>query len=247
MLIDVLYFLDKELSALTTGNHLNYHVPSPHLKDTILIVAAVDGFIRLSCSVNSYPKLEIKWSFNTLNTTTYQTTTTKELTKDARITYGKVSDLDFHNLTSSNSGYYYCDTYNTINNKEELFFINNFHMRMKYCLNVIYKPVITTKKRIFSSNLDELFLSCEVNSNPVASLKWHFSVNHTVAHEELDLSMGNEFNRTVLSSAQPRFNGYGTFTCTATNLAGDASESIELIRERKLENYFNITKLSCTG
>ena len=110
---------------------------------------------------------------------------------------------------------------------------------MKYCHNVIYKPVIlTTKKRIFSSNLDELFLSCEVNSNPVASMKWRFSVNHTVDHEELGLSTGNEFNRTMLSSAQPRFNGYGTFTCTATNLDGDASE---------LENYFNITKLSCTG
>jgi hypothetical protein len=78
-------------------------------------------------------------------------------------------------------------------------------------------------------------------------MKWHFSVNHTVDHEELGLRMGNEFNRTMLSIAQPRFNGYGTLTCTATNLDGDASESIELIRERKLENYFNITKISCTG
>ena len=150
MLIDVLYFLDKELNLLTKKNDLYQHkyfrkpnyVPRPYINDTLHIVASVNSSISLSCSVDSHPKLEISWIYFKFETTTdmlrgrwtgrWNTFTNSSNGQDV------VSHLTLNNLTSSDSGYYYCMTSNQIKDDNVFSFKDYSHFKMKkYCLEVL--------------------------------------------------------------------------------------------------------------
>ncbi|XP_068130618.1 sialoadhesin isoform X2 [Hyperolius riggenbachi] len=140
---------------------------------------------------------------------------------------GSVRSLMFHEITSSDSGYYYCKVQNDLGSDTS----------PPITLNVIYPPRSPSLTSFLETQLGDMAqVRCTVDSNPFSDLTLYkngIAIASTTSHGAPNqrLQVTSAKNYLNLAIQEVKILDKGTYSCLAKNAIGNSSASIQLTVE----------------
>ncbi|KAK5599990.1 hypothetical protein CRENBAI_012048 [Crenichthys baileyi] len=175
-----------------------------------------DEEVTLTCEASGDPTPTISWRFGN------RVFTEGEQSLDRNVvvrSHARVSSLTLKNVQFTYAGRYLCTASNSIGEDNQQVF-----------LEVRYAPKIMGFVVAYTWEGNPVNISCEVASNPRASLVWSRDGTELPSGNSTNIKIFNTPTISHLEITPESQNDFGSYNCTATNVIGTESKEFLLIQ-----------------